>query len=371
LEQLGTGFLEANPGLRDALERGPDRGGISANDFQHELVRLAYQLIFLFVAEDRGALLEPESAQTARERYVAHFSTARLRRIARRRHGDRHGDLWRGVVIVLNALGADGGKPELALPELGGLYFPGGEPGNAGARPDLLRDCELRNDRLLSAVRLFSETRDEKGRRQRVDFLHLGALELGSVHESLLELEARPDTVKQRFRLEPARGNERKTTGSYYTPTPLIESLLDTALDPIIEERAASGIPDDLLRITVCDPACGSGHFLVAAARRLARRYAAMHAGDDEPAPVAIRRALGNVVRQCVYGVDVNPLAAELAKVSLWLESLDPGKPLAFLDARIKVGNSLLGVTPELLEAGIPTRHSRRSATMTRLSCGS
>jgi hypothetical protein len=79
-----------------------------------------------------------------------------------------------------------------------------------------------------------------------------------------------------------------------------------------------------------------------------------MYSGDDEPTPEAVRAALGNVVRHCVYGVDVNPLAAELAKVSLWLESLEPGRPLAFLDAHIKVGNSLLGVTPKLLEAGVP-----------------
>jgi hypothetical protein len=356
LEQLGTGFLKANSGLRDALERGPNRGGISAEDFRHELLWLAYQLIFLFVAECRGALLDPnpDIPLAARETYTTYFSMTRLRRIAERRRGDKHGDLWRGVVIVLDALGADGGKPQLALPELGGLYFRGGDLGGTSAQPDLLRDCELPNDCLLAAIRLVSEIRDERNRRQRVDFAHLGAVELGSVYESLLELEARLDIDQRQFRLEPVKGNERKTTGTYFTPPPLIESLLDTALDPVIEEHAASGIPDDLLRIAVCDPACGSGHFLVAAARRLARRHAAMHTGDDEPAPDAVRAALGKVVRHCVYGVDVNPLAAELTKVSLWIESHVPGQPLAFLDAQIKVGNSLLGVTPKLLEEGIP-----------------
>jgi hypothetical protein len=356
LEQLGTGFLEANPGLRDTLQRGPDRDGISAWEFRHELLRLAYQLIFLFVAECRGALLDPDPdiPPAARETYTTYFSMDRLRRIAERRRGDKHGDLWRGVVIVLDALGADGGKPQLALPELGGLYFRGGDAGSARARPDLLRDCELPNDRLLAAIRLVSETRDERNRRQRVDFAHLGAVELGSVYESLLELEARLNIRVPWFRLEPAKGNERKTTGTYFTAPPLIKALLDTVLDPVIEEHAASGIPADLLRITVCDPTCGSGQFLVAAARRLARRHAAMHTGDEEPGPAAVRVALGKVVRHCVYGVDVNPLAAELAKVSLWMESLVPGQPLAFLDAQIKVGNSLLGVTPKLLEGGIP-----------------
>src|SRR5690606_25198537 len=190
------------------------------------------------------------------------------------------------------------------------------------------------------------------GRPRDVDFQHLGAEELGSVYESLLELEPYADTngTEPRFKLrEKVSGNDRKTTGSYYTPAPLIEALLDSALDPVIDEHAKSGNPDDLLKITVCDPACGSGHFLVAAARRIAKRYAAMVTGESEPVPSAVREAMRKVVARCIYGVDINPLAAELAKVSLWIESLEPGKPLAFLDAHIKVGNSLLGVTPALL----------------------
>ncbi|MGC5015125.1 Eco57I restriction-modification methylase domain-containing protein [Streptosporangium sp. DT93] len=375
LEELGTGFIEVNPSLREALKRGPDHGGISAHDFRHELLRLVYQLVFLFVAEDSDVLLKQDPnpppgetneeraqrerrravLQAARERYSTYFSTARLRHIARCRRGDRHRDLWRGLLIVLNALGTDGGKPELALPELGGLYFRGGAPRDESPSSDLLGDCEMPNDRLLTAVRLLSQVPDEKGRGQYIDFMHLGAADLGSVYESLLELDPLPDTVAMRFQLEAkGMGHEHKAAGSYYTPAPLIESLIDTALDPVIEEFAASGIPDDLLNITVCDPACGSGHFLVAAARRIARRYASMYSGDDEPTLEATRDALSKVIRHCVYGVDVDPLAAELAKVSLWLESLEPGKPLAFLDAHIKVGNSLLGVTPKLLKDGIP-----------------
>ncbi|WP_260478442.1 Eco57I restriction-modification methylase domain-containing protein [Nonomuraea sp. WAC 01424] len=372
LEELGTGFIQVNPSLRDALQRGPHHGGISAETFQHELLRLVYQLIFLFVAEDRGVLLKPDpdprlgeldkeqaereaDLQAARERYSTYFSTARLRHIARHRRGDRHRDLWCGVLIVLNALSAEGGKPELALPELGGLYFPSGAPRQDASAPDFLRDCELPNDRLLTAIRLLSEISDGEGGRERIAFAELSAADLGHVYESLLELEPQPDTAALRFQLE-ARGpnHEHKTRGSYYTPTPLIESLLNTALDPVIDAYAASGVADDLLSITVCDPACGSGHFLVAAARRIARRYASIQAGDDEPTPEVIRDALSKVTRHCIYGVDINPLATEIAKASLWLESLEPGKPLAFLDAHIKVGNSLLGVTPKLLKEGIP-----------------
>ncbi|MUN36466.1 Eco57I restriction-modification methylase domain-containing protein [Actinomadura litoris] len=361
LNELGTGFLEVNQKLRDDLAN----ARLTRQDYRHELLRLAYQLIFLFVAEGRKALLvqDPPDAtpeqraelQAARDRYTDYFSVERLRRISSRRRGDRHKDLWRTLVVVLDSLGTDDGHPKLGLPALGGLFFRAGDPLNdAGLAPDLLRTCELTNERLLSAIRLLTTFKDKKGSAHRVDYQHLGAEELGSVYESLLELEPQIDNAEPRFWLENLRGNQRKTTGSYYTPTALIDELLKTTLDPIIEEYAQSGNPDDLLKITVCDPACGSGHFLVAAARRIARKYAIMWSGDDEPTPAAVREAMHKVVERCVYGVDLNPMAAELAKFSLWLESQEPGRPLAFLDSHIKVGNSLLGTTPKLLIQGIP-----------------
>ncbi|MFZ4987327.1 MAG: Eco57I restriction-modification methylase domain-containing protein, partial [Blastocatellia bacterium] len=102
------------------------------------------------------------------------------------------------------------------------------------------------------------------------------------------------------------------------------------------------------------DPACGSGHFLIAAAGRLARHLASVRTGDGEPAPTELRRALRDVIGHCIYGVDLNPMAVELCKVSLWMESLQPGRPLSFLDHRLQCGNSLIGVTPALLRDGIP-----------------
>ncbi|WP_344102852.1 Eco57I restriction-modification methylase domain-containing protein [Nocardiopsis rhodophaea] len=365
LEELGTGFLEVNAGLRQMLASGE----ISRTDFRDELLRLAYQVLFLFVAEDKGALLDPEADGSTKARYREFFSTERLRRLAMDRYGDSHDDLWRTLRIVLDALGADEGLPELGLPPLGGLYFRTGAldtngvdadtngKGRVNGRPaEPLRQpgVALSNQRLLAAIRHLTQFRDDHGRWQRVDYQHLDAEELGSVYESLLELIPYPDSAEQTFELKAAAGNDRKTTGSYYTPTALVETLLDSALDPVIEEYAKSGIPDDLLKITVCDPACGSGHFLVAAARRIARAYAVMEAGDEEPTPDAIEKAMPAVVRNCIYGVDLNPLAVELTKVSLWLASLEPGKPLAFLDPHIKVGNALIGTTPKLLDEGIP-----------------
>ena len=123
---------------------------------------------------------------------------------------------------------------------------------------------------------------------------------------------------------------------------------------PPLREDPAAAVADELLKVTVCDPACGSGHFLVAAARRIAKRLAAVREHNPEPTLEALRTALRDVVTHCIYGVDINPMAVELAKVSLWLEALEPGKPLGFLDARIKCGNALIGATPTLIAGGIP-----------------
>src|SRR5690606_34809983 len=76
--------------------------------------------------------------------------------------------------------------------------------------------------------------------------------------------------------------------------------------------------------------------------------------GESEPSPLLYQHALRDVIGRCLYGVDVNPMAAELCRVSLWLEALEPGKPLSFLDHHIRVGNSLLGTTPELIAGGLP-----------------
>ncbi|MCE6993280.1 N-6 DNA methylase [Saccharothrix sp. S26] len=353
---LGTGFLR-HPANTDL------RANVDVTALHNGLLRLVYRLLFVFVAEDRGVLHAPKASEQARERYAAYFSTARLRAHARRRRGTAHDDLYQALRIVLAALGDEDGRPELGLPGLGGIFDP--TPADV-----VLDGLACSNEYLLTAVRHLAQVRDVGSRRVRaVDYRHLDAEELGSIYESLLELVPRHSAVDRTFELVELAGNTRKTTGSYYTPSSLIECLLDATLDPVIDdavkrgEQAASAagqadpadaIVDELLSLTVCDPACGSGHFLVAAARRIAKRVAAVRERNPEPVTEAVREALHEVITRCVYGVDLNPMAVELAKVSLWLEALVPGKPLDFLDAHIKCGNALLGTTPALLRRGVP-----------------
>ncbi|WP_406259442.1 N-6 DNA methylase [Streptomyces chartreusis] len=367
LDQLRKGVQEAITALGTGFLRHPEntalREDVRPKALQAALLRLVYRLLFIFVAEDRDALLSPGADGIARERYETYFSSARLRAHARKRRGTAHGDLYEALRIVLAALGDEKGRPELGLPGLGGLF-------NEVEADAPLRDLKLSNEALLTAVRHLSQVRDGSSRRWRaVDYRHLDAEELGSVYESLLELEPKYSAVERTFQLVEVAGNTRKTTGSYYTPSSLIECLLNSSLDPVIEDAVKRGeqaaaqsgdsdpadaIVNELLSLTVCDPACGSGHFLVAAARRIAKQVAAVRERNPEPTLEAVRHALHEVVARCIYGVDLNPMAVDLAKVSLWLEALEPGKPLSFLDAHVKQGNGLIGATPKLLQDGIP-----------------
>lgn len=344
---LGRGFVAhpANTALRDRLRAGT----LSTQDYYRQLLRLVYRLLFLFVAEDRDLLLDPKADPAARERYTRFYSTARLRRLAERTRGTRHPDRYRGLRLVMERLGSDAGYPPLGLPALGSFLW------STEAIPDLAA-AELANHDLLEAVRALAFTVQERVLRP-VDYKNLGSEELGSVYESLLELHPEVNADAHAFELKTAGGHERKATGSYYTRADLIKCLLDSALDPVLEEAARKPDPEHaILGLKVCDPACGSGHFLIAAAHRIARRLAAIRTGDEEPSPEATHTALRDVIGHCLYGVDVNPMAVELCKVSLWMEALEPGKPLSFLEHRILCGNSLLGATPALLDQGIPEK---------------
>lgn len=345
IEALGRGFLKhaANKPLLEMLRT----GRLDRQDYYRQLLRVVYRLIFLFVAEARELLLVAEPGSPAVERYTRFYSIGRLRTLAANRRGTPHGDLWESLLVVIRGLSSSQGLAELGLPPLGSLLW------SNAASPNL-DSCQLANGDFLDAIRALA-FRVERNIRRNVDWRNLGPEELGSVYESLLELHPDVNVEAASFSLRVAAGHERKTTGSYYTPTNLVDCLLDSALDPVLEQAAKATDPEHaILHLKVCDPACGSGHFLIAAAHRIAQRLAAVRTGDAEPSPDAVRHALRDVIGHCIYGVDVNEMAVELCKVNLWLEALDPGRPLSFLDQHIQCGNSLLGAIPALLRGGIP-----------------
>lgn len=343
---LGAGFL-SHPRNTELRRRLQEPGELDKQDYYRQLLRLVYRLLFLLVAEDRELLLDPKADPKARDLYNNYYSISRLRAMAEKLRGTRHSDLFCGLKLVMQKLGSKEGCPELGLPALGSDLF------RPSALPDL-EAADLSNSDLLEAIRTLTLTVEGRIRRT-VDYKNLRAEELGSVYESLLEMHPDLNADAGRFELRVAAGHERKTTGSYYTPESLVQCLLDSALDPVLQEAAGKPNPEEaILKLKVCDPACGSGHFLIAAAHRIAKRLAAVRTGDDEPSPEATRTALRDVIGRCIYGVDLNPDAVELCKVALWIEALEPGKPLSFLEHHIQCGNSLLGTTPALLKKGIP-----------------
>ncbi|OJF92629.1 Eco57I restriction-modification methylase domain-containing protein [Pararhizobium antarcticum] len=346
LKLLGSGFLEANPDLAAKLKS----GDVNLTEWFNELLRLVYRLIFLMVAEDRN-LLHPEKAKSdARKLYAEGYSLATLRaQCYRAASWDKHHDRYEGVKIVFRALAQ--GQEALALPALGGLFSTDKLPH--------LETARLRNRAFMEALYRLSWL-DHKAGMVPVNWRAMETEELGSVYESLLELQPQlgDDGKSLVFASEAAeqKGNQRKTTGSYYTPDSLVQALLDTALDPVLDKTEAEA--DDpakaLLKLSVIDPACGSGHFLLAAARRIATRLARIRA-DGTPALADFRHALRDVARSCLHGVDRNPMAVELTKVALWIETVDPGLPLGFFDAQIRCGDALLGVYDlKVLQGGIP-----------------
>lgn len=342
LAELGQGLVEANPAITARIASDP---AMTTALFE-ELLRTVYRLIFLAVAEDRNLLHPRTTAQRARDLYADSYSFAFWReRSARRAAYDAHHDAWEGMKVTLAALEA--GEPLLALPALGALFARGGTP--------IIGTARIPNRRFLRAVYHLGFI-TVASMRTRINWRDMKTEELGSVYESLLEI--RPYLgVDGSFTLgSGAKGNARKTSGSYYTPDSLVETLLDSALDPVLDRAEANaeggeGKAAAILNLKVIDPACGSGHFLLGAARRMAERVATLRDPDAPDRQAALRE----VVSRCIHGVDRNPMAVELAKVALWIESVTPGQPLGFLDANIRCGDALLGVFDlTVLDEGVP-----------------
>lgn len=355
LQDLGQGFIQypANQALRDALLSGE----LSKNDYFQELLRLVYRFIFLFNVEERG-ILHPEdnskAAIQARQAYALGYALARLRNTClKRRARNQFIDQWQSIKVVFKGL--ENGQPLLALPALGGLF--------ASHQCNYIDQSNIDNAYLLTAMESLRWA-NLNGTKTAIDYRNMDTEELGSVYESLLELVPEIDIHARKFGFVgitsegSTAGNARKTSGSYYTPDSLVQELIKSALEPVIEERIKQN-PDNptdaLLAIRVIDPACGSGHFLLAAARKLAERLAQLRAPEGAVKPKDYRQALHDVIRNCIFGVDRNPMALELARTALWIEGFAEDEPLSFLDHHLQCGDALLGLMDlKALEMGIP-----------------
>lgn len=262
-----------------------------------------------------------------------------------------------------------------------------------------------------------------------IDYSFLGVRQLGSIYEGLLEYRLIIEDEKTgKVHLENDKG-ERKATGSYYTPDYIVKYIVSHTLKPILEERkqrfadlmtqinqlhekmidgrlgvqSRNGLQKDLQRlerqaqntlldIKICDPAMGSGHFLVEAVDYFTDEL--INILNEYPEHNPILEMLGKtrnsilenlqqqgisidinlddnqllqrvVMKRCIYGVDLNPMAVELAKVSLWLHFFTIGAPLSFLDHHLRCGNSLIGTTAREAEANMMKEESGQLSLLT------
>jgi hypothetical protein len=349
---FGNGFLShpANDALREHLAS----GRLTADDYYKSLLRLIYRLLFLMVIEERGLVFPASATQKQRDTFARFYSVGRLRSLAEKRYlaDKRQNDLWLALLSTFRLFEAGGPGAKLGLAPLAGDLF----------RNDALGDlehCQLANDALLACLRSLGLYQHPTSKQLiRVNYAALNVEEFGSVYEGLLEYEPAVDVSATPPAFSFKRGDERSATGSHYTPDDLVQPLIKHSLDHLIADRLTA--PEakresKLLDLRVADIACGSGHILLAAARRIATELAIVRTGEEQPSPTAYRTALRDTIRTCIYGVDLNPLAVELCKVALWLEAHNPGEPLNFLDHRIKCGNAIVGyVRREEVDAGVP-----------------
>ena len=323
---LKDGVLSASSDVLTALVR-PARApkAPALQDALEQALTIVYRVLFLLFAESRS--LVPLWHPVYRDSYsIDTLVTAAIR------GGDARG-LWDALRAIARLAHAGCRAGDLRVTPFNGRLF-------APARTPLAERRDLDDDRARNAlVSLATRTTQNGSGRERIAYGDLGVEQLGSVYESLLDYQpsARP------IALVPGSG-VRKSTGTFYTPQPIADYLVRSTLRPLVRDAR----PHDILALRIVDPSMGSGAFLVAACHYLANAYeAAMvreggcHPGDiGEFERASIRRT---IAERCLYGVDINPMAVQLARLSLWLATLAADRPLTFLDHRLQTGDSLLG----------------------------
>lgn len=344
---LANGLLNQveNQVLREQFENDQ----LKAKDYYIIILRSVYRILFLLVIEERNLIYKEnlsEEERKLKDIYYNYYSIQRVTYLVSKAIyiDPKKTDLWQSLLTTFRLFEDPKFGKTLGVDALGCGIF----DHNA---IHALHGTQLNNEALLTVFRYLVTFENENQQTVRVNYADLDVEEFGSVYEGLLEYEPVVENGQFRFK----QGDDRSSSGSHYTPEELVKPLITHSLDYIIADKLKEADPEKgLLSITVCDVACGSGHILLAAARRIGFELAKLRSNEDQPTPSVLRVAIRDVIRHCIYGVDLNPLAVELCKVALWLEAHEPGEPLNFLDHRIKNGNAIVGLAHyEELQNGI------------------
>ncbi|HEX4914757.1 MAG TPA: N-6 DNA methylase [Vicinamibacterales bacterium] len=337
---LGDGVLSALPRLASGLARHDQRPSRATLD---EALTVVYRILFLLFAEAHGMV--PVWNEIYRDAYSVDMLARRALR------GTTRG-AWAALRAISRLAHAGCHAGDLAVTAFNGRLF--------SPRHTPLIEQRRVPDTLASEILLAVATEHTRSGRRRISYFDLGVEQLGSVYERVLDYE--PVASGRAIRLSKT-STERKTTGSFYTPRSITEFLVRRTLSPLTEHKGS----DEILQLRVLDPAMGSGAFLVAACRYLADqceqanlrdgRWIANEIRDADRA--ALRR---QVAERCLFGVDLNPTAVQLARLSLWLTTLAGERPLTFLDHHLATGNSLLGA--RLADLSRQPRGARREIAL-------
>lgn len=321
---LGSGVLSALEQLVGALSEARPRGTPATPDvILEQAITVIYRVLFLLFAEARS--LVPTWHRVYRDAYTIQ---ALCRRIAATRD---HRGAWAALQAIARLAHAGCAAGDLRVTAFNGrLFAPERSP---------LADTARVPDSVAGAILLALATRRDADARRPIAYADLGVEQLGSVYERVLEYEPVPGA-----RLSLRRTSaDRKATGTFYTPRSLTDFIVRRTLAPLVRERTT----EQILALRIVDPAMGSGAFLVSACRYLAHACEQALAEErggrgniDEDERAALRR---RVAERCLYGVDINPMAVQVARLSLWLTTLAADRPLTFLDHHLAVGDSLLG----------------------------
>ena len=343
-------FDQVFPQLADAIFKAAPAASLS--EVRNAALTLFYRLLFILYAEDRDLLPVRDAA----------YDDYSLRRVRddvgkRKEQGDVFSNTaaryWSAIRDLCRII--DEGDASIGLPPYNGGLFD-------QERTSLLSGIRL-SDQVVADV-IYALSFDTTLESQRyINYRNLSVEQLGSIYERLLERELVQKESSIDVRLNVFA---RKGSGSYYTPDALVSLIIKETVGPLVEGRSA----EQILDLKICDPAMGSGHFLTSLVDYLSDRVIeAMAAVDASPLAARIEAMretiMANaekggwridaerlddrhivrrmVLKRCVYGVDKNPMAVELAKVSLWLHTFTAGAPLSFLDHHLRCGDSLFG----------------------------
>ena len=323
---LGRGVLDALAVLLGALRRQCRHDAMVV--FDHSLT-IVYRVLFLLFAEARG--LVPVWHPVYRDRYSVDTIVSSL--LA----GRACRGLWHALHAISRLAHAGCSAGELKVTAFNGRLFAPSEASTFERRP--IADVVMHQ----AMVAVSSMPGGANRPRTRISYRDLDVEQLGTVYEQVLDYEPDATGAAALVRTRDAR----KSSGAFYTPRALTASLVRRTLEPLVKDRSS----DDMLRLRIVDPAMGSGAFLVAACRYLSAavedaliREGRWHSGDVTEADRALLRR--DVATRCLYGVDLNPMAVQLARLSLWLATLASNRPLSFLDHHLLTGDSLIGAAP-------------------------